>query len=252
MEKITLVEAENLSKAGNILHAFLGRTGGVSPPPFGSLNVGHHVGDRGENIEKNLSIIAERLGVDRSRLVVCNQVHGNNMVHIRDSAMCGMGRYSADAIITDKRGIALCVLTADCVPIIVVDRDGRVAAIMHAGWRGTLKEVVPLTIRRLKTLYNIEPRELIAAIGPAIGGCCYRVSATLMEGFRTAFQKAPGMDNKARSIDLKTVNGWQLQKEGIKDVDMTNTCTACSVDSFFSYRKEKTTGRQLNMVMLKE
>ena len=251
MEKITLIEARNLSTRANTLHAFLGRTGGISPPPFSSLNVGFHVGDRRANVEENLRTIEERLGFNMERAVIPRQVHGDHIVHIKNTGMCGAGIYSADALVTDLRGVALCILTADCVPIILVDRGGRVAAIIHAGWRGTLKSIATKTIKKLKALYGIEPEELVCAVGPAIGGCCYRVDATLIEGFSTAFRGSPGVDRRASSLDLKSINCWQIEKEGVKDIEVIDTCTACNVDRFFSYRREGTTGRQLNVVMLR-
>lgn len=251
MKDITLIEAENLSARANIVHAFLGRTGGVSPPPFDTLNVSHRVGDSPENIEANLRIIAERLGFSVRWLVIANQTHGNTVVHIRRRSMCGVGRYSADALVTGLRGVALCVLTADCVPLIVADPEGGVVSIIHAGWRGTLKRIVQKTVSVMRSLYGVNPDTLVCAIGPAIGGCCYTVDHTLLREFKNAFPEAPGIEHRRGSLDLRLINRWLLEREGLKDIEMVDICTACSVDSFFSYRKEKTTGRQLNMVMLK-
>ena len=251
MERLTRIESELISSSGTVLHGFLGRTGGVSPPPFHSLNLSSAVGDGKKNVERNLKIVEAQLGISKETMVILKQTHSDHVICIEDTDGCGIYKDCGDALVTQLKGVTLCVLTADCVPIIVVDRAGSVAAIIHAGWRGTLKGIAINTVNKIKESFGIEPKQLVAAIGPSIAGCCYTVSRGLLERFRSLYPDADGIEPDSCRIDLRQINRWQLALTGLEDIDTIDICTSCSVDRFFSHRKEGTTGRQMNFVSLR-
>jgi YfiH family protein len=188
------------------------------------------------------------------RLITCvRQVHGDTILDVALPApkIAGEG----DALATDQRGVLLGIRTADCVPVLIVDPKRRVCAAVHAGWRGTLAGIAGKTVAHLRARYGCEPRDLHAALGPAIGRCCYEVGAEVIEAFRSAMGKRldPFFDRRGEKgcLDLRGLNRLQLGDAGVSP-DRTlaiGPCTACAVDRFYSYRKGgQTEGRQLSFV----
>ncbi len=226
--------------------AFSLRTGGCSPLPFDSLNFSARHGDDPENVQCNYGVLAERLGIDANRIVTCAQVH-EDTVEVVDTVPTAPLR--ADAIITAIAGIYPAIKTADCLPILLLDPQRRVAAAIHAGWRGTVLRITRKVVRMMKTCFGTNPRDLIAGLGPAIGPCCYEVDDVVLDPFRGNFPqpeqfivKCNSNDRSKESLrmDLLGANRFELIQEGVPEgnIHATELCTACDSALFFSYRRD--------------
>jgi YfiH family protein len=188
------------------------------------------------------------------RLITClQQVHGDTILDVAVPAPKIAGK--GDALATDKPGVLLGIRTADCVPVLIVDPKRRVCAAVHAGWRGTLAGISGKAVAHLRTRYGCEPRDLLAALGPAIGLCCFEVGPEVIAAFRSSMGRRLDHFFRRRRekgcIDLRALNRLQLEDAGLSPdrTAVVGPCTACAVDRYYSYRKEgKTEGRQLNFV----
>ena len=247
--------------------AFSLRGGGVSPRPFDSLNFSAEEGDSVENVQQNLRIFAERLGIDPHRIVTPRQVHGDEVVII-DAAPDHPPE--ADAIITAAPGIYPAVKTADCAPILVIDPVRRISSAVHVGWRGAVLRIARKALRLLESRFKSNPEDLIAGLGPAIGSCCYEVDKKVLKPFRENIPDAerfihlpvglaslPATDSEqlTRSansekafLDLLGVAHFELISGGISERNIygLDLCTSCRQDLSFSHRRDKgRTGRHI-------
>ncbi len=252
-----------------VSHGFLSRLGGVSKPPFSSLNFDVRDGDDFENVKHNKSVVGKLFGFDAERLLTINQVHGNDVLIIDTAAhdIFNLSKTSADAIITNQPCLAIGVLTADCVPILLIDPDKKIIGAVHAGWRGTVKAIVQKAIETMVKHFGCDEKTILSAIGPSIGPCCYKVDDAVVEEFGERFLdyknfitplhpplSKEGWGDFAWRLDLKKANFAQMLNMGLleKNISVEDFCTSCRNDLFFSYRKDgKITGRQLNFIMLK-
>lgn len=258
---ITYAASPLLEPFDFIIHGFLSRIGGVSKAPFYSLNFDTRDGDDSENIEQNKAIAGKLFGFDKERLLTIKQVHGNDVLIIDKPVknIAELSQMPADAIVTNQCNIAVAILTADCVPIVLVDPVLKVIGIVHAGWRGTAKGVVQKAIEAMTLQFGSQKKNLIAAVGPSIGQCCYKVDEAVAKEFGWEKAKHCSDDFIQKSgdnwrLDLKKANTAQMLQSGIleKNISVENLCTSCRNDLFFSYRKDnKKTGRQLNFIVLK-
>lgn len=241
--------------------AFSTRKGGVSEPPYAAANMAYHVGDDPRIVKENrrlLSVaVTRRKGIP---VYTASQVHGCRSLLVDGTiSVDELEAQSADSLITAKRGILLGVMTADCLPVLLIDRQSRVVAAVHAGWRGILAGVVPRTIRAMEMNYGVKPADLLVLLGPCIGRCCYQVGGELIEKFvaeapftvdRTWYEECVG----DYYLDLLRLQVLQLQDCGVlaPAIKMANLCTACG-SFFFSHRRERgITGRQIAVVGLME
>ncbi len=251
---IQYYEAESLGALEFLRHAFLARSGGISRAPFASLNVSIREGDLQEHVDRNFQIAASGFGLEKFFLM--SQVHGDRILVLREGEeTCREGQPQADAVMTSERGIAIGIKTADCVPVLLADPVKRVIAAVHAGWRGTALQIVSKTVLKFISEFSTCPEDIIAAIGPAIGPCCYEVDLRVFEAMngddRQHVFKQTGTDQW--KLDLAELNRRQLLKAGLpeKNISAARLCTACRADLFFSHRKEGRTGRQLNFILLR-
>ncbi|MBI5326960.1 MAG: peptidoglycan editing factor PgeF [Deltaproteobacteria bacterium] len=238
-----------------ISHGFLSRIGGISKPPFASLNFDMRDGDAVENVKHSKAIAGRLFGFGASRLLTINQVHGSDVLAIDKPVkdVSGLSKTSADAIITNQVSLAIGVLTADCVPILLLDPVKNVVGVVHAGWRGTAKTVVQKAIETMVKQFGSDTKAILSAIGPSIGPCCYKVDEAVIKEFGVA-EFIKKQDN-AWMLDLKKANFSQMLNIGLleKNISIEDFCTSCRNDIFFSYRKDgKVTGRQLNFIMMRE
>jgi YfiH family protein len=236
-----------------LLHGFLGRRGGKSAGRHASLNLSFRVGDDPEVVKDNLCSVKKAVGVHDLRVVTMNQVHGDHIVDVKDRRLKEAG--DADGMVTAERGLFLGVLAADCVPILFVAPGREIAAVVHAGWRGTLAGIAVKMVAHLGRQYGIPPGELEAASGPAIGCCCYEVgrdvSDPLTERWGDAARACVESRNGKLFLDLRELNRRQLESVGVPapGIFSKGPCTSCARDDFFSYRRDRTeTGRQLSFV----
>lgn len=261
-DNIPYLLAPNLSGHNGMMHAFTTRLGGASKEKYTSLNLALHVGDNPEDVISNRAKVVALFGADLDDCVTMRQVHG---VHVQKitSGDKGLGArvyddsvYEADALVTDQPGILLWCLVADCVPVLFYDPKRRVIAATHAGWRGTLDKICGETLKVMVEDYGCEPENILAAIGPSAGPCCYEVAGEVADLFTVA-----GFENIAVPYgDKYKLDLWQANKQAIIEMDVPEKnittsalCTSCLTELFFSFRAEEgVTGRFAAIIMLQE
>ena len=271
---IRILQVPAFSKLPWLVHGFSTRRGGVSDLEGEKvLNLGFTEGDTRENVFENRRHFQSALGANDLTLVALKQIH-SDAVQLFDSAPDDPCR--GDASITNRAGLLLAVQTADCVPILLVDPKKRAVAAVHAGWRGTLARIVVKAIGKMQMQFGTKPADLLAAIGPAIGGCCYEVGTEVAIQFQSQFADAPEWFDEFRTgdepnpvqwlnrmppghqpppknvlLDLRKANRAQLLGAGLRaqNIFVSDLCTACRRDLLFSYRKEGTTSGRLMSVI---
>lgn len=232
-------------------HAVTTRAGGCSRPPWDSLNLSFGVEDAPENVRENRRRLARALGLSPQAICTAHQVHGSTVTVIKDKPLmkaCAEGAHkrAADAIITNVPGLGVMVLVADCVPILLYDSLRGAVGAVHAGWRGTLDGVAAKTVGAFCRHFGSDPRDLVAAIGPSIGPCCFEVG----DDVAARFGSVSGLpENVVRSrpggrcaLDLRRANQAQLLCAGLKEthIQIAETCTCCDPSGrFFSYRRDE-------------
>ncbi|UFR05009.1 peptidoglycan editing factor PgeF [Streptomyces sp. Go40/10] len=228
--------------------AFTDRWGGVSAAPYEELNLGGAVGDAPEAVRGNRELAAESLGLDPARVVWMNQVHGAD-VAVVDEPWDDRPVPEVDAIVTARRGLALAVLTADCVPVLLADPVAGVAAAVHAGRPGLVQGVVPAAVRAMTEL-GAEPARIVARTGPAVCGRCYEVPEA-MRAEVAAVEPAAHAETSwgTPAVDVSAGVHAQLDRLGVCDRAQAPVCTLESHDHF-SYRRDRTTGRLAGYVWL--
>jgi YfiH family protein len=228
--------------------AFTDRWGGVSAAPYEELNLGGAVGDDPEAVRANRDIAAKSLGIDPARVVWMNQVHGAD-VAVVDGPWGDRPVPEVDAIVTVRRGLALAVLTADCVPVLLADPVAGVAAAAHAGRPGMVEGVVPAAVRAMVEL-GAEPGRIVARTGPAVCGRCYEVPEA-MRAEVAAVEPAAYAETSwgTPAVDVSAGVHAQLDRLGVCDRAQAPECTRESGDHF-SYRRDRTTGRLAGYVWL--
>lgn len=255
---VEFIEAQELAGVGFLTHAFCTRHGGVSAGGFASLNVGDRVGDHKENVEENIARIKNAFAVPEDGLVMARQVHADRIVEIGEHDALPFPLMECDGFVTGRAGVALGIKTADCVPILFVDRRLRVVGAVHAGWRGTALGIAAKMVGVLCGRFSSRREDITALIGPAIGPCCYEVDAPVHDAFADrpwaadVFRK---QRNRERwMFDLWGANRLQLIEAGLYggNVLTADRCTACNRDQFFSHRaaQGQDEGRQLSLIMM--
>jgi YfiH family protein len=227
---------------------FTDRWGGVSAVPYEELNLGGAVGDDPAAVTANRDLAAKSLGVDLARVVWMNQVHGAD-VAVVDGPWGDGPVPRVDAIVTTERGLALAVLTADCVPVLLADPDAGVVAAAHAGRPGLVAGVVPAAVRAMTEL-GADPARITARTGPAVCGRCYEVPED-MRAEVAAVEPAAYAETSwgTPAVDVSAGVYAQLERLGVRDRAQSPVCTLESKDHF-SYRRDRTTGRLAGYVWL--
>lgn len=246
---------ETLSRYEGLVHGVTSRHGGRSEAPYDSLNVGLHVGDDASLVVENRRLVCDALGFGFEHLTFGQQVHGAR-VHVMTSMEAGRGRArfedglpGADGLIVREPGLAVGVYVADCVPLVMYDPERRVAAVVHAGWRGTAAGIAGEAVRVLTETLGVHPETLHVGVGPAIGRCCYDVSAEVARAVGVAELR----DGKWYA-DLAEANYQQLMAAGVASnhIELSGVCTACRADEFYSERKlGRPTGRFAAIIALR-
>jgi polyphenol oxidase len=207
---------------------FTTRVGGVSDGPYESLNLGRMVGDEPARVDENRRRACAEVGAEPERLAMNFQRH-TALVHRAEAG--SRGQVVGDGLWTDEPNLPLLALTADCLPIALVraNGDGPAIGVLHAGWRGVLGGIVETGVAALGG------GAVAAAIGPAIGPCCYEVRDDVAEPFRKRFGRAIVRDGR---LDLVTAAEQALRRAGCASVERLDVCTACHPELFFSYRRD--------------
>jgi purine-nucleoside/S-methyl-5'-thioadenosine phosphorylase / adenosine deaminase len=214
-----------------MLVAFSGRSGGVSRPPYESLNLGALTDDDPDSVAANRARLAEAVGFPPGDLSWAHQIHSARVLEVTAHGRAGRG----DALVRRSSG-ALGVLTADCVPVVLAGEDGVAAA--HAGWRGLAAGVVEATVERLGGAHS-------AWIGPSIKACCYEVGDEVIDAFRARRLPIAGPGR----VDPAGAARAALERSGLERIAVSDVCTACD-RGYFSYRRDGPTGRQMGVIAL--
>jgi purine-nucleoside/S-methyl-5'-thioadenosine phosphorylase / adenosine deaminase len=225
------------------------RKGGVSLPPFDSLNTVFATNDVREHVAMNQQRVREALGFPDAPLVVPSFAHGNKVATIRDKGAVTSSFYTlpgTDAVITKERGVILFLSTADCSPVLFYEKQFGVIGLAHAGWRGVVANVVGETIKAILDFVPTTPESILVAVGPTIGPCCYRMMNP-EQAELPGWEKYLGECGEGlTAVDLGSALEDQLVGAGVPKENIFNSrlCTACHQDQFFSHWAEKPrTGR---------
>jgi len=261
-----------------LVHAFSTRPGGVSVldgQPV--LNLGIMEWDTRENVDENRRLLQAALGAEEFTLAPLKQIH-SDAIHLFSAAPAHPCK--GDASATNRPGLLLAVQTADCVPIIVVDPKKRAVAAIHAGWKGTLARITEKAVGRMRLEFGSKPADLLAALGPSIGPCCYEVGAEFVTKFAAQFADAAEYFDEPRTgeepnplqwlnmmppghqpppgnvhLDLPRANRAQLVSAGLRpqNIFASGLCTACHTNFFFSHRREGArSGRLMSVVGIRQ
>ena len=272
-----ILRARNLARLGWLEHGFSTREGGISrlDGRAGILNLAAAAGDRPERVRENQRRFLQALsGKKILKSAPDPQLWPRELRQIHSALVWRdpRPRQAGDGLMTNRSGLRLAIRTADCLPILLADQRLRVVAAVHAGWRGTLARIAERTVGEMRAAYGCRPEDMLAAIGPGIGGCCYEVGPEIVQAFLAQFPQAdaflaapdpdamrmrfpnlfltgtpPGHDYDARwnaesfaRLDLKQANFQQLRAAGLGEsaIEILPYCTACQPDLFFSYRRE--------------
>lgn len=282
---VRLFQVPALKKHPWLWHGFTTRQGGKSRAycaegTDGELNLGFTAEDPRETVLQNRQLLVEAISGDRATpLFVVRQFH-SNLIHLaRRAEVARPQPFRADGLITTERGLLLAIQTADCIPVLVADQKLRVVAAFHAGWRGTVKRIVELGVGKMRLEFRSKPENLIAAIGPGIGACCYPVGEEVLSAFESQFayarglfcevfdsypvrtrypmlfltKRAPGHSpiGPQLHLDLIEANRRQLLSAGLspKKIHVVGGCTNCRTDLFYSHRAAQGhAGRMMSVI----
>jgi YfiH family protein len=286
---LQILEAPALTRLRWLTHGFSTRPGGASEMPAAEpqrsekaervLNLGFADWDLRERVLANRNKFFLGVGADKMRVVALRQIH-SDVVHVirgkqMEDSTSSKGALSGDALITREPGVLLMVQTADCVPILLADTRNKAVAAIHSGWRGTLARIPEKTLGQMRMEFGTDPAHVVAAVGPAIGRCCYEVGEEVVQKFEAKFPHArdwfvgpyeklaagesdpnwlPWLTMRPPGhappplrayLDLMAANRAILAGAGVpeRQISSAGFCTACRSDLFFSYRRERTTGR---------
>jgi len=235
------VQFESFKKAG-VKHCFTTKHGGVSTGFYESMNMGFNRGDEKENVKQNYNLACEFMGICPDRLAYTSQTHGKKIRVVSEADFeNGYTLKNCDGIMTNTPGITLVSLYADCVPLFFYDLVKRVAALAHAGWRGTLLEIGALTVKKMVKEFKSKPSDILAAVGPSIGKCCFEVDGDVAFGFYNTGKFNDLIENKGNGkymIDLWGINRRSLEAVMPSgNIEISGICTKCNADRFFSHRE---------------
>jgi polyphenol oxidase len=284
---LDIVRTPSWSELPWLIHGFSTRLGGsttVYKPGQGELNLGFTDSDDRKIVAANrgLFVTEASAGKDVLGLVTLRQIHSSLIHRVSSSDVHENGTVAVlqgDGLMTHEPGVLLSIQTADCIPVLVVDRKNRAVAAFHAGWRGTVARIVENGVGRMRTEFGSHPEHLMASIGPGIGQCCYAVGEEVRDQFESQFLYAPELFREvydsdpvrekypmlfltarppghsdlgpAMHLDLVEANRRQLLAAGLKKaaISLAGQCTGCHTDRFFSHRAERGfTGRLMSVV----
>ncbi|MCT7603526.1 peptidoglycan editing factor PgeF [Aliarcobacter butzleri] len=208
-------------------------------------NLAYHVSDIKENVDKNRQKLALKYDYKDENLCYMNQIHSANVVVVDENSPKYID--NCDALITKTKNLPLMVMVADCIPILMFDEVKGVIAAIHAGRNSTFLKISEITSKKMIEDFSCKTENIKVIMGPSIQKCCYEVNDELKNIVEKSFGKEFVFGN---NIDLQGINKKLLENLGIKNIDISSICTKCSNKPFFSYRKEKNTGRFAGVITL--
>ena len=231
------------------MNGFLGRRGGVSTGPYQSLNLAYWVGDERAHVDENWRRLRQVIG--ETPIARCHQVHGTSVRIVTRKNLAE--KPEGDGMVTVDPEILLAVASADCVPILMTDVEGKMVGAIHAGWRGVIAGIAEEGVRAMESL-GARLHEIRAALGPSIGQCCFEVDDELAQRFAgevagSERHSRPGRPGKSH-LDLRAIVTDQLMRAGLPRESITSVgpCTKCANDHFFSRRAHASSGLQLSFI----
>jgi polyphenol oxidase len=250
LDGLTIYLSPRLKKEHGIVFCFTDRHGGYSKGKFRSLNVDYNAGDARMNVRRNREKILKKIGINGAgKIFSVRQVHGNRILNINENTKLDSDDIpeEADCIVTGLKNTPVMVMGADCNLILVGDIRKRVAAAVHAGWKGTLKKIAARTVLYIKNKFNSNAEDIVSVFGPSIRRCCYKVNRPIVDKFTDISGRRDFFSVRDDNIflDLVKINYMQLREAGISEENISDCgeCTYCN-SNFYSYRRSKITGRQ--------
>lgn len=257
--RIAALVCEPLEQAG-FLNAFSTRLGGVSPLPSNALSLAYFKGDEKENVVENRRRFLKAIGAERARIITARQTHSTERCSIESEEQAQGPPADCDAMITRMTDVLLAVQTADCLPVLIADIKTRAMAAIHAGWRGTAGRITERTIADLMLVHGVNPRDCIAALGPAACAECYEVGEDVIARYKKEFGYWRNLlvnfkENGKAHLDIRAANVQQLSFCGVSEdnIHVADYCTMHQNELFFSYRREgrgqpSSAGRSLSVI----
>jgi len=260
---VTYLTSALLSSQSGIAHGFSTRKGGVSQGPWESLNLGVSRGDDITAVQENYRRFCAAIGTDEKRVVLSQQEHLDHIRLVTEEDV-GKGLWRKrdythiDALLCNTPNIPLVIFSADCGIILLHDPVTNSIGAVHAGWRGVAQGIVHKAVLAMSETFGADPANILVAIGPAIGQCCFETDEDVPAAMRSALGDAaePFMIQKGKKwhLDLKSINAHWLTSAGVlpEHIDICDHCTACRKDLYWSHRKMgNTRGAQIAMISLK-
>ena len=253
-----------LEETGAVRHAFSTRLGGVSGGIWSSMNLGTTRGDDPAAVKENYRRFCAAVGLNGARIAMSNQIHSDR---VRTVTLADVKKdlydpegYETDGLLTDIPGVTLVVFSADCIPVLLCDPVRRVIGAVHAGWRGTAAGIAAKAVERMAECYGTDPGDVVAAIGPGIGACCFETHEDVPNAMTERLRSAALPYIRARpagkfKVDLKGLNALWLTKAGVAEehIDCSEACTVCRCDRYWSHRATAgERGSGASMIMLHE
>ncbi len=250
------VELVTFTRFTPLRHGVSTRQGGVSGPPFESLNLGYSTPDSEDDVTENRRRFLLALNADPATLMVAHLTHGNAVavfkageeatwsracVPIRPGSSRRAWVYETDGVVSDASGYTFLLTAADCTPLLFWDPTRRVIGAAHAGWRGTARGIAVKVVNSMVAEFGCDPHDIVVGIGPSIGPCCYTVGEEVMRTFAESnLEPAVVPDEHGTRLDLWESNRKQLRAAGLHDdnIETSGLCTACNLSRFYSHRAE--------------
>ena len=254
-KNVPFFQFDTLPSNGQVDHAVLTRIGGQSPAPFKSLNLSESVADDRRNVMANRAMAYSVFQRTNDALVHSHLVHGNSVATVTSK---DYGRYvgPVDALITNQPGCGLTMNYADCSPVMLYDPNKKAVGLGHSGWKGAVLDLPGAMVSSMEREFGSRPEDLIGLIGPSIGPCCYEIGKDVIDAVRGSFtpsddvltSMSSGKENLEKGnrayFHLARANRINLERAGLGFVEVSEMCTACRTDLFFSHRAENgRTGR---------
>ncbi len=226
-------------------HGFTCRRGGVSSGCFSGLNISLHRGDDPENVRKNWNILGSSLGFAPEHTVFSHQTHSDRIRPVTMADARGLDHHlypECDGLITNTPGVSLCIFTADCTPILLHDPVTGAVGAVHAGWRGTAQNIAGKAVAAMERAFGCQPGNIRAAIGPNIAACCFQTDEDVPQAMAEAFGPEAEKHISSREgkyyVNLKAINALALSRAGVTQIDISDHCTLCRQDRYFSHRAQ--------------
>ena len=232
--------------------AFTTRHGGISKTPYENANLAFHVGDNPEDVVKNHDLLASKLDYDRYSLIHMRLIHSDKIVRV-DHTLTFDTPPECDALITNQPNTPLMVMSADCTGILIYDPIQKAIGSVHAGRAGALNAILPKTVQTMKEAFGTRIENLHVVLGPSIGGCCYEINETIAaECEEKGYSLALRREREKVFLDVNTILLEQLKSLKITNIEVSDHCTACRKDEYFSYRGDaQHTGRIAGVIILR-